>query len=152
VHVDRARKAHDPVDDGTSCELRPARALTRADHELSRVLGTREVDQRGSHVAADHFVVLAAQLFEQLAMLCDRLAVAARKAIFAENVDTDEIAVLTLRDPRCPPNQRVSAGCTRDRDNDPFARFPRLLDAVTFAVVLQPLVDLVGDPQQRELA
>ena len=46
----------------------------------------------------------------------------------------------------------VAAGRAGDRDDDPLAGLPRPVDAVGLAVLLERLVDPVGDPQQRELA
>ena len=51
--------------------------------------------------------------------------------------------------------RRISAsvpGRARDRDQHALARLPRLGDVVALAVALEPLVDAVGEPQQRELA
>ena len=58
----------------------------------------------------------------------------------------------SLRDARPSPNQRGRAGRTGERDDDSFARLPRCGDAVALAVVLQAVVDLVGQPQQGELS
>ena len=56
------------------------------------------------------------------------------------------------RHARGPADDVVAAGRAGDRDHDPLARLPRTGDAVRLAVLLERLVDPVGDPHQRELA
>ena len=48
--------------------------------------------------------------------------------------------------------RRSPSGAPGERDDDPLARLPGPVDAVALAVLLQRLVDAVGDPEQRELA
>ena len=55
-------------------------------------------------------------------------------------------------DPDGPPEQGLALGAAGQRDDDPLARLPRLVDAVRGAVALQPLVDPLGHPEQRQLA
>ena len=56
------------------------------------------------------------------------------------------------RDARRPADQLLAAGRAGERDDDPLARLPGVGDAVGLHVVLEGLVDPVGDPQQRQLA
>ena len=56
------------------------------------------------------------------------------------------------RDARCPAHQRLRLRSAGDGDDDAFARFPGVGDLVVVAVLLQRRVDLVGEPQQRQLA
>jgi hypothetical protein len=56
------------------------------------------------------------------------------------------------RDPRGPPHQRGPLGPAREGHDDPFAGGPRRLDPLLGPVAFQPLVDPVGQPEQRELA
>ena len=51
-----------------------------------------------------------------------------------------------------PADQCFGARRAGDRDEDAFPRLPRLGDPVPLAVLPERVVDLVGDPQQRELA
>ena len=55
-----------------------------------------------------------------------------------------------MRAPR--RSRRVALGPTGQRDQDPLAGRPRLVDVVRLAITLQPFVDPVGHPQQGELA
>ena len=50
------------------------------------------------------------------------------------------------------PDQDVTAGGPGERDDDALARLPRALDAVVLEVLLEVLLDAVGDPEQRDLA
>ena len=74
------------------------------------------------------------------------------EAVVAAHVHAEQLAVRALRHARGAPDQRLGARRAGDRDEHALARLPRLGDAVAFAVVLERLVDAVGDPQQRELA
>jgi len=56
------------------------------------------------------------------------------------------------RDPGGAPDQRLALGAAGERDDHPLPRLPGVVDAVRRAVPLQALVDLVGQPEQRELA
>ena len=51
-----------------------------------------------------------------------------------------------------PPDQRVALRAAGERDDDPLARLPGGGDVVLGPVLLQALVDLVRQPQQRQLA
>ena len=68
------------------------------------------------------------------------------------DVDAEQLAVGPLGDAGRPPDERLGAGRAGDGDDDPFAGLPRLGDAVALAVVLEADVDLVGHPQQGQLA
>ena len=50
------------------------------------------------------------------------------------------------------PDQGLALRATGQRDNNTFPRLPGCADVVRFPVPLQALVDLVGEPQQGELA
>ena len=57
-----------------------------------------------------------------------------------------------LGQPGAAPDQRLALGAAGDRDDDPLLGRPRLLDPVRAAVVVELVVDPVGQPQQRQLA
>src|SRR5438034_749804 len=54
-------------------------------------------------------------------------------------------------DPRGTPDQRLGPGGARQRDHDALAGLPGRADAMPLAVLLEPDIDLVGEPQQRQL-
>jgi hypothetical protein len=56
------------------------------------------------------------------------------------------------RDAGRPPDKGLAFGSPGQGHDDAFASLPGLLDVVLFAVELQCLVDLVGSPQQCQLA
>ena len=56
------------------------------------------------------------------------------------------------RHARGAPDQHVTAGSAGQRDDDPLAGLPAPLDPVVLQVLLQVLLDPVGDPEQGDLA
>ena len=72
--------------------------------------------------------------------------------LVAADVHAEQLAVGPLGDARGAADQRLGAGRPGDGDDDPLPRLPRLGDPVTLAVLLEADVDLVGDPQQGQLA
>ena len=77
---------------------------------------------------------------------------AAREAVLGTHVDGEEIALRPRRHARRAAHEALAVGGARQRDDDPLARLPGPVDAVALAVVLQRVVDAVGDPEERELA
>ena len=110
-------------------------------------------DQGGGDVVADDLVVRAAEVVEQCAVRVEQLAGAARPG-------RRSAATCTPRRSPCGraamrAARRISvlaAGRAGDGDDDPLAGLPGVVDAVGVQVVLQGLVDLVGEPQQGQLA
>ena len=64
----------------------------------------------------------------------------------------EQVRPATSGDPGGPPDQRLAFWPTRECDQHAFAGLPRFGDLVLVPVVLQRIVDLVGHPQQCELA
>ena len=64
----------------------------------------------------------------------------------------DELGAGAHRDARGAAHEVVAARRAGERDEHPLLRLPALGDVVAFAVLLQVLVDAIGDPEQRELA
>ena len=56
------------------------------------------------------------------------------------------------RHARGAPDQDVTAGSPGERNDDALTCLPRALDAVVLEVLLEILLDAVGDPEQRDLA
>ena len=156
MHVDRTRPPHDAVDHRPADQLAPPRSSAGAEHDLGGVLRAGEIDEGRGDVVARHPAVLAAQLLEQVALGRHHggvgLARAGRQAAVGDDVHADQVALGPRRHPRRPPHEVVGVGRAGEGDDDALARLPRPGDAVALAVVLQGLVDLVGDPQQGQLA
>ena len=156
MHVDRSGQAHDTVDHGPAEQLLPARACRRSEHDLGGVLRSGEVDQRRGDVVAGHLAVLAAELLEQPALLGDglcRLLVApGRESGVGDDVDADQLALRPLGDACRAADEVIRPGRPGQGDHDAFARLPRAGDAVALAIVLEGVVDAVGDPEQGQLA
>jgi hypothetical protein len=127
---------------------------TRAQHQLGGVLGPRELHQRGGDAVADHRVVAAAEVLDQAPLAGERgVRDAGREAVAAGHVHGEQIAAgRPGGDAGGPSYERVALRAAGQRDDDPFPGLPHPPDAVPRPVVLECLVDAVGDPEQRELA
>ena len=125
----------------------------RAQHQLGGVLRLGEGEQRVGDVLAHDLVVAAAERLHQLPLPGQVGRVRAGEAVGLGDVDREQVAARGPgRDPGGPPDQRVALGAAGERDDDPLARLPGGGDVVLGPVLLQSLVDLVRQPQQRQLA
>ena len=95
---------------------------------------------------------VAAELAHELALLREQLRRGSRQAVLGNDVDGDEVAFRPLGDPRGPPNQPLAVGGSGERDHDALAGLPLLGDPVPPAVLLEPLVDPVREPGERQLS
>ena len=68
------------------------------------------------------------------------------------HVHAEQVGLGALGHAGGPADQVLAAGRAGDGDHDPLPRLPRAVDAVGLHVVLEPVVDLVGHPQQGQLA
>ena len=124
-----------------------------ADHELRGVARPGEGDERLRGVRPDHLVIGAAELLHQCALSGEGGRVGLPQAVLAGDVHGQELAAGgACRDACAAPEQGLAFGAAGERDDDPFARLPFLVDAVLGAVALQRAVDLVGQPEQGQLA
>ena len=152
MYVDRDREAHGAIDDRPADQLGPARPPARAEHELGAVLGACELGERRGDVVGNGLVVLAAEVGQQLLVAREVLRTWSCEPVGGRDVQAEQLAVRSLRHPCRPADERFGAGRAGDRDEHTLAGLPRLGDAVALAVLLERLVDAVGNPQQRELA
>ena len=154
VHVDPdAGLADDAVDHRAMRQLAPARAAGGAEHDLGRVEGARELEQRLSGIRAGDLTIGAAELFDQ-APLAARAArptkppgrpAAARGLPRARPCSRAAIRA-ARRTSRSPSDDPVRA------TTHPLTRLPGPVDPVSLAVRGERLVDAVGEPEQCELA
>ena len=78
---------------------------------------------------------------------------AAGQAVVAGHVHGEQVGALGAGgDPGGPADQRVALGAAGQRDDDALAGLPGGRDVVLGAVPVELLVDLVGEPEQRQLA
>jgi hypothetical protein len=154
VHVDRACLRDDGLSDARTGERRLQPAAARcADDELRRVHGSREADERGGDVVAHDLVVGAAELLDERPLPGEGLRVARAQPVLRRDVHREQVAAgRSCGDARTASQQRLALGAARERHDDALARLPGRLDALLGAIAAQRLVDLVGEPQQRELA
>jgi hypothetical protein len=151
VDVDRPGQAGHPVDDRPLEQLLPGRAAAGAEDDLGGVLGPGEVDEGGGHVAARDLPEDAAHLLQQPAVLGDAGRRALRQARVRLDVDAQQLAARALGHAGGPADQHVAGRRPGHGDDDALAGLPRLGDAVALAVLLERVVDAVGDPEQGEL-
>ena len=154
VHVDVAGPADGAhADPGPGQQGAQPAAAADAEHQLGGVLGAGEVQQGGGHVLADDLVVAAAQRLGQPPLRGQRGRVGPGQPVGPGDVHGQQVpAGGPGGDPGRPPDQRLALGTAGQRDHHPLAGLPGALDAVLGPVALQPLVDLVGQPEQGQLA
>ncbi len=112
-----------------------------------------EVDERGGGVVADHLVIRSAERLDERALLGEGPGGARAQAVLRRHVHGEQLAARRPRgDARAAAQQRLALGSAGEGHDHALARLPRPLDAVLRAVALQSGVDLVGQPQQGELA
>ncbi len=147
------RRVTDAPTPGSGEEVRPPAASAGPEHQLRRVLRLREFQQGGRDVVADDVVVAPAERLHQDALLLQDGLGRSGQAVTAGDVQGEQVAAAGPGgDPGGPPDQRRTLRATGEGDHHPLACLPGLVDVVQCAVALQPLVDPVGEPEQRELA
>ena len=154
VHVDVAGVTNRPQADAGPREQRgQPSAAARAEHELGGVLSPGEGQQRLRYVVGDDLVEAAAERLGEPPLGRPARRVGAGEAVRSGHVQREQVAARrSCGDPRGTPDQRLAFGPAGQGDHDPLPGLPGVVDAVCFAVPLQSLVDLVGEPEQRELA
>ena len=104
-------------------------------------------------VVADDLVVGAAEALDQDALAGQLRRVGAGEAVAAGDVHGQQVGALAAGgDPGGAADQGVALGAAGQRDDDPFAGLPGGVDVVLGAVPVELLVDLVGQPEQGQLA
>jgi hypothetical protein len=114
----------------------------------------RRLAPRTSWVAfSARAMVGAAQGLGEPPLRRQRGGIGSGQPVRAGHVHGEQVAAGRARgDPGRPPDDRVALGTAGQRDHDPLARLPGAVDVVRHPVALQPLVDLVGEPEQGQLA
>ena len=113
----------------------------------------RELDERARDVLADDLVEGAAELLDERALAVEGARMPRPHAVGIRDVHGDQLAARRARgDARAAPQERLALGPAGEGDDHAFARLPLAVDAVLGAVGLERRVDLVGEPEQRELA
>ncbi len=153
VDVDVARLAqHGGADSRTRQGGRPPAPAADPEYQLGGIERPGELDQCARNVAADHLVIAATQLLHQSSLSGQRAGARAAQAILRGDVDRHQIAASGPGgDTRAAAQESLALRSAGQRHDDPFARLPGAIDAVLVAVGGQGLVDLVGQPEQREL-
>ena len=152
MHVDRSGQVDGAVDHRPAQQLLPARSVAGAEHQLCGVLRGGELDEGGGDVGTGDLVELPPDVLEQLAVLVEQFRIRPGEPVLAADVQAEELSMGALGDARRTADQPFGAWSTGDGDDDALTRLPRLGDPVALAILLEADVDLVGNPQQGQLA
>ena len=153
VHVDRAGLGGGGDADAAGEQLGEAAAAAGAEDELGGVDAAGEVEQRRRDVVADDLVVGAAEALDEHPLPGQVGRVGAGEPVAAGDVDGQQVGALGAGgDPGGAADQGVALGAAGERDDDAFAGLPGAVDVVLGAVPVELVVDLVGQPEQGQLA
>ena len=147
--IDRAQRSGD---DRPAPQVGQARAPARAEHELRRSLGLGDAGQRLADVAGRDLSIGTAEIREQLAVRREQIRCPGGEPVGRTNVYAEQVALGPVGHARRSPDEHVAARRAGQRDHDALARLPVAFDAVVFEVLLEVLLDAVGDPEQRDLS
>ena len=104
-------------------------------------------------IVADDLVVGPAEVLHQDPLPGQVRRVRVGEPVGAHHVHSEQVGPgVAGGDPGRPADERVALRAAGQRDDDPFPGFPGGVDAVFAAVAVELLVDLFGQPEQRELA
>jgi hypothetical protein len=152
VHIDGPRSLHHGGADPLAEQPGQPGAPGRAQHELGGVDPAGEVQQRGGDVVADHGVEAGAHPLSQRPAAGQRGRMGTGQTVAAQYVRHQQLRADSGGDPAGSPHQRLTFRAAGDRHHQPFPDLPDVGDVVLAAVTAQRHVDLVGQPQQGELA
>jgi hypothetical protein len=154
MNVDRARVGGGGHADARGEQLSQTAAPAGAEDELGGVDRACELEQRGGDVSAEDMMVGAAEALHQRALAGQVHRIGASgQAIVAGDMDGEQFGALgAVRDAGGPADQGVALRPTGQRDHDPFPGLPCGGDVVLCPVLVELFVDLVGQPEQGELA
>ncbi len=123
-----------------------------AEDELRGVLRAGEAHEGGRDVGAGNLCVPAAELLEELAVGVEAPRRVVGVAVGGAHMDAEQFTVGACRDAGGALQEVLATRGAGESHHDALAGLPRFLDAVAVAVGLQLVVDLVGHPQERQLA
>lgn len=153
VHVDRPGERGGCHPDAPGEDLRETPTPAGAEHQLGGVHALGEIQQRGRHVGAEHLVVGAAEALHEHPLAGELGRVRAGQAVAAGDVHGEQVGTLAAGgDAGGAADQRLALRAAGKRHHHTFPGLPGRGDALLAAVHLKLLVDLVGQPEQRQLA
>jgi GT2 family glycosyltransferase len=97
----------------------------------------------------DHLAVHTTELLDEPPLPIQLGTLSGGQAVAGCHMDADELTTGPARHARRPPDERGAARCPRDADHHPLARLPCFFDALLGQVVLQRLLDAVGEMDER---
>ncbi len=103
-------------------------------------------------VCPDDLAVRPTQLFDELALPVEHLGGSARQAVLRTHVDGQQVTLRAGRHAGRAAHEALAVRGAGQGDHNSLARLPGPVDPVALAVVLQRVVDAIGDPEERELA
>ncbi len=152
VQVGSGLAGHGGADAGAE-DVLPGLAAAGAEHDLGGVDAAGELQQRGRDVVAYDVVEGAAEVLDEGALYGEFLGRGRGQPVAAGDVDGEDLAAGALgRHARGAADERTALGSAGEAHDDALARLPGGADVVLAAVLLEVLVDTVGDPQERQFA
>ncbi len=153
VDVDRPGLGGRGDPDAPGDQLREPAAPGGAEDELGGVGAARELQERLDGRVADDLVEGAAQVFDEEPLAGEVAGVVgAGQAVAGGDVDRLELGAGAGGDAPGAADERVALGAAGQGDDDALLRLPDGGDVLVGAVPLELVLDLVGQPQQRDLA
>lgn len=134
-------------------DVLPGLATAGAEDDLGGVDPPGEGQERGGYVVADDVVEGAPEVLDEGALDRELLGRRGGQAVAAGDVHREDLAARSLGGhPGGAADERAALRSPGQSDDDALARLPGRADVVFAAVLLEVLVDPVGDPQERQLA
>jgi hypothetical protein len=153
VYIDRPGLCGSRDADTRGEQLRPAAPAAGAQHQLRGIDTACERQQGIWDIGTHNLVVGTPEVFDEHSLAGQMGRVSAAEAITTYNVYGEQIGPLSAAgDPRSAADQGIALGPTGQGHNHPLPGFPVGADVVIGAVLVELLVDLAGDPEQRQLA
>lgn len=139
--------------DAGAVDVLPGLATAGAEHDLGGVDTPGEREECRGYVVADDVVERTAEVLDEGALSGEFLGRRGGQSVTAGDVDGEDLAAGALGGhPGRAADERTALGSAGEPYDDAFASLPGGADVVFAAVLLEVLVDPVGDPEQGELA
>lgn len=146
MDVNVSRLTQRAVDNRAVKYLGPPRPAAGAEHELRGVLRTCEGNQSIGDIGGNDLLVRTAELLEQTSVLVEQIDGRARQAARGEDVHAEQVAAGPQRHAGAPSDRRLGSGRPGNGYDNSFAGLPRGSYPVVLQILLERLVDTIGDP------
>ncbi len=149
MHVQVAGQSQYLLDDAGALDC--LAVATRAHDDLGAAFGSGKGYERRRDVLVHYLLERTFELDGEFARE-RRVSVALLECPRIDDVHGEEFGARARSHPRGPSQQRFIGLGTRDCDDEALAGLPALFDVVIVKVLLERVLDPIGEPQERELA